>query len=94
MKTHSNNANGNISKLIYKFNSNIENLYNLKTKVLEPNDDENIANKDLLKYESLKEILKENLREISFINENYFFCTLTEYVVILFEKLYHIIDMK
>ncbi len=87
-------ANGNISKLIRNFNLNIENLFYLKIKVLVPNEDKSIFEKDLLMYETLKETLKDTLREIVFINEHFFFGMLTEYTTILFERLYHIIDMK
>lgn len=45
-------------------------------------------------YDSLKEELKDILKEIAFINENYFFGILTEYVAILFEKSFYIIDMN
>ncbi len=89
-----NKANGNISKLIQKFNFNIESLFYLKIKVLEPSNDKNIFKKDLLIYEALKESLKNTLKEIVFINKYYFFGMLTEYTAILFERLYQIIDMK
>lgn len=87
-------ANGNISNLIQHFNKNINVLEELKIKTLEPSEDENIRIKNVLMYDSLKEELKDILKEIAFINENYFLGILTEYVAILFEKLFHIIDMN
>lgn len=66
----------------------------MKIKTLEPSEDENIRIKNVLMYDSLKEELKDILKEIAFINENYFLGILTEYVAILFEKLFHIIDMN
>lgn len=59
----------------------------MKIKTLEPSEDENIRIKNVLMYDSLKEELKDILKEIAFINENYFLGILTEYVAILFEKI-------
>jgi len=87
-------ANGNISKLIQIFNDNITVLWEYKIKVLEPSENEEINMQDFLMYNTLKEDLIDILNEIIFINKHFFFWMLTEYVIILFEKLYHIIDMK
>ena len=87
-------ANGNISKLIKIFNDNITILLEYKIKVLEPSENEEINMQDFLMYNTLKEDLIDTLNEIIFINKHFFFGMLTEYVIILFEKLYHIIDMK
>ena len=87
-------ANGYISNYIVTFNKNIEVLLEKKIKTIEPSVDKSIFLKDLREYESLKEYLREILNEIEFINENYLFYKLTGYVSILFEKYYHIINMK
>lgn len=86
-------ANGNISKLIQFFNNNIMVLEEYKIKVLEPSENEEINMQDFLMYNALKEELKDTLNEIIFINKYFFFGMLSEYVIVLFEKLYHIIDM-
>ncbi len=86
-------ANGNISKLIQFFNNNITVLEEYKIKVLEPSENEEINMQDFLMYNALKEELKDTLNEIIFINKYFFFGMLSEYVIVLFEKLYHIIDM-
>lgn len=87
-------ANGNISKLIQFFNNNIMVLGEYKIKVLEPSENEEINMQDFLMYNALKEELKDTLNEIIFINKHFFFGMLSEYVIVLFEKLYHIIDTK
>lgn len=94
MKINNQKANGNISKLIKIFNHNITILWEYKIKVLEPSENEEINMQDFLMYNTLKQDLIDILNEIIFINKHFFFGMLTEYVIILFEKLYHIIDMK
>ena len=83
-----------ISDYINNFNKNVEILLEKRIKTLWPNEEENIYAKDLIEYEAIKEELRNILVEIEFINENYFFYKLTGYVLTLFERYIHIINMK
>ena len=83
-----------ISETISKLNSCLNELLDLKVKILVPSEDDTLNNYYINCYENLLEKIKDLLLDLFYINEKYFLGKLGDYFVNQVEKFFHIIDMK
>ena len=83
-----------ISKIIAKLNSCLDELLDLKVKIIVPSEDERLNNYYINCYESLLEKIKDLLLDLFYINEKYFLGKLGDYFVNQVELFLHIIDLK
>ena len=83
-----------ISKTTTKLNSCLDELLDLKVKILVPSEDDTLNNYYINCYENLLEKIKDLLLDLFYINEKYFLGKLGNYFVNQVEKFLHIIDMK
>jgi hypothetical protein len=83
-----------ISETISKLNSCLNELLDLKVKILVPSEDDTLNNYYINCYENLLEKIKDLLLDLFYINEKYFLGKLGNYFVNQVEKFLHIIDMK
>ena len=83
-----------ISKIIAKLNSCLDELLDLKVKIIVPSEDERLNNYYINCYESLLEKIKYLLLDLFYINEKYFLGKLGDYFVNQVEMILHIIDLK
>ena len=83
-----------ISKTISKLNSCLNELLDLKVKILVPSEDDTLNNYYINCYENLLEKIKDLLLDLFYINEKYFLGKLGNYFVNQVENFLHIIDMK
>ena len=83
-----------ISKTISKLNSCLDELLDLKVKILVPSEDDTLNNYYINCYENLLEKIKDLLLDLFYINEKYFLGKLGNYFINQVEKFFHIIDMK
>ena len=83
-----------ISKTTTKLNSCLNELLDLKVKILVPSEDDSLNNYYINRYENLLEKIKDLLLDLFYINEKYFLGKLGNYFVNQVEKFLHIIDMK
>ena len=83
-----------ISKTTTKLNSCLNELLDLKVKILVPSEDDTLNNYYINRYETLLEKIKDLLLDLFYINEKYFLGKLRDYFVKQVEKFLHIIDMK
>ena len=83
-----------ISETISKLNSCLDELLDLKVKIVVPSEDERLNNNYINRYENLLEKIKDLLLDLFYINEKYFLGKLGNYFVNQVEKFFHIIDMK
>ena len=83
-----------ISETITKLNSCLNELLDLKVKILVPSEDDTLNNYYINCYENLLEKIKDLLLDLFYINEKYFLGKLGNYFVNQVEKFLHIIDMK
>ena len=83
-----------ISETISKLNSCLNELLDLKVKILVPSEDDTLNNYYINCYENLLEKIKDLLLDLFYINEKYFLGKLGNYFVNQVEKFFHIIDMK
>ena len=83
-----------ISETISKLNSCLDELLDLKVKILVPSEDDTLNNYYINCYENLLEKIKDLLLDLFYINEKYFLGKLGNYFVNQVEKFLHIIDMK
>ena len=83
-----------ISKIIAKLNSCLDELLDLKVKIIVPSEDERLNNYYINCYESLLEKIKDLLLDLFYINEKYFLGKLGDYFVNQVEMFLHIIDLK
>ena len=83
-----------ISETISKLNSCLNELLDLKVKILVPSEDDSLNNYYINRYENLLEKIKDLLLDLFYINEKYFLGKLGNYFVNQVEKFLHIIDMK
>ena len=83
-----------ISKTTTKLNSCLNELLDLKVKILVPSEDDTLNNYYINCYENLLEKIKDLLLDLFYINEKYFLGKLGNYFVNQVEKFLHIIDMK
>ena len=83
-----------ISKIIAKLNSCLDELLDLKVKIIVPSEDERLNNYYINCYENLLEKIKDLLLDLFYINEKYFLGKLGNYFINQVEKFLHIIDMK
>ena len=83
-----------ISKTTIKLNSCLDELLDLKVKILVPSEDDTLNNYYINCYENLLEKIKDLLLDLFYINEKYFLGKLGNYFINQVEKFIHIIDMK
>lgn len=83
-----------ISKTTTKLNSCLDELLDLKVKILVPSEDDTLNNYYINCYENLLEKIKDLLLDLFYINEKYFLGKLGNYFINQVEKFVHIIDMK
>ena len=83
-----------ISETISKLNSCLNELLDLKVKILVPSEDDTLNNYYINCYENLLEKIKDLLLDLFYINEKYFLGKLGNYFINQVEKFIHIIDMK
>lgn len=83
-----------ISKTTTKLNSCLDELLDLKVKILVPSEDDTLNNYYINCYENLLEKIKDLLLDLFYINEKYFLGKLGNYFINQVEKFIHIIDMK
>ena len=83
-----------ISKIIAKLNSCLDELLDLKVKIIVPSEDDTLNNYYINCYESLLEKIKDLLLDLFYINEKYFLGKLGDYFVNQVEMFLHIIDLK
>ena len=83
-----------ISKTTTKLNSCLDELLDLKVKILVPSEDDTLNNYYINCYENLLEKIKDLLLDLFYINEKYFLGKLGDYFVNQVEKFIHIIDIK
>ena len=83
-----------ISKIIAKLNSCLDELLDLKVKIVVPSEDERLNNNYINRYENLLEKTRELLLDLFYINEKYFLGKLGDYLVNKVEKFLNIVDMK
>ena len=83
-----------IRETISKLNSCLNELLDLKVKILVPSEDDTLNNYYINCYENLLEKIKDLLLDLFYINEKYFLGKLGNYFVNQVEKFLHIIDMK
>ena len=83
-----------ISKTISKLNSCLNELLDLKVKILVPSEDDTLNNYYINCYENLLEKIKDLLLDLFYINEKFFLGKLGNYFINQVEKFFHIIDMK
>lgn len=83
-----------ISETITKLNSCLNELLDLKVKILVPSEDDTLNNYYINCYENLLEKIKDLLLDLFYINEKYFLGKLGNYFINQVEKFIHIIDMK
>ena len=83
-----------ISKIIAKLNSCLDELLDLKVKIIVPSEDDTLNNYYINCYESLLEKIKDLLLDLFYINEKYFLGKLGDYFVNQVELFLHIIDLK
>ena len=83
-----------ISKTISKLNSCLDELLDLKVKIVVPSEDERLNNNYINRYENLLEKTRELLLDLFYINEKYFLGKLGDYFVNKVEKFLNIVDMK
>ena len=83
-----------ISETITKLNSCLDELLDLKVKILVPSEDDTLNNYYINCYENLLEKIKDLLLDLFYINEKYFLGKLGNYFINQVEKFIHIIDMK
>ena len=83
-----------ISKIIAKLNSCLDELLDLKVKIVVPSEDERLNNNYINRYENLLEKTRELLLDLFYINEKYFLGKLGDYFVNKVEKFLNIVDMK
>ena len=83
-----------ISETISKLNSCLDELLDLKVKIIVPSEDDTLNNYYINCYENLLEKIKDLLLDLFYINEKYFLGKLGNYFVNQVEKFLHIIDMK
>lgn len=83
-----------ISETITKLNSCLDELLDLKVKILVPSEDDTLNNYYINCYENLLEKIKDLLLDLFYINEKYFLGKLGNYFINQVEKFVHIIDMK
>ena len=83
-----------ISKTTTKLNSCLNELLDLKVKILVPSEDDTLNNYYINCYENLLEKIKDLLLDLFYINEKYFLGKLGNYFINQVEKFLHIIDMK
>ena len=83
-----------ISETISKLNSCLNELLDLKVKILVPSEDDTLNNYYINCYENLLEKIKDLLLDLFYINEKYFLGKLGNYFINQVEKFLHIIDMK
>ena len=83
-----------ISSITTKLNSCLDELLDLKVKILVPSEDDTLNNYYINCYENLLEKIKDLLLDLFYINEKYFLGKLGNYFINQVEKFFHIIDMK
>ena len=83
-----------ISETISKLNSCLNELLDLKVKILVPSEDDTLNNYYINCYENLLEKIKDLLLDLFYINEKYFLGKLGDYFVNQVEMILHIIDLK
>ena len=83
-----------VSETISKLNSCLNELLDLKVKILVPSEDDTLNNYYINRYERLLEKTKDLLLDLFYINEKYFLGKLGDYFVKQVEKFLHILDMK
>ena len=83
-----------ISKTTTKLNSCLDELLDLKVKILVPSEDDTLNNYYINCYENLLEKIKDLLLDLFYINEKYFLGKLGNYFINQVDKFIHIIDMK